>query len=116
MSACAASDVQPLVLGKLELNPGTRVLSGPSGHVELSRRYFVLAEKLLRRPGMVITHSDLIAVMYADPDDEPDNSTGLLYQAIGKLRTIIEVLNGRNVQISTVRDIGYRMQDMSRRS
>ena len=99
----------PLTFGKLELNVETRMLSGPSGHLHLTTRYFGIAERLMRRPGTVVEHSDLIGAMYADPDTEPDNSQNLLYQAVSRLRLTIEILGETAVRIAAVPDVGYRM-------
>ena len=103
-----------LTLGELALDPASRVLSGPAGHIQLTARYFSLTERLLRRPGTVIEHSDLIGAMYPDPDDEPENSEKLLYQAISRLRLIVELMAGRGVRISNVQNVGYRMHERAR--
>lgn len=99
-----------LTVGKLELHSAERLLSGPRGSVQLTERNYALIERLMRRPGVLVSQSDLIATLYQDPDREPENAHKLLMQSVGALRALISHLGGSSVQIRPEIGVGYRMQ------
>jgi DNA-binding response OmpR family regulator len=72
--------------------------------VDLSRTEFRLLEALLRNPGRVLSRQSLLARVWGY-DDEPESNAVDLY--IHYLRRKL----GTAIHITTVRGIGYRLDD-----
>lgn len=94
---------RPTVLrsGALSLDPASRRVSVAGRPVELTAREFALLEHLLRRPGVVVSKSELYASVW-DPVVEGDLNVVEVY--VGYLRRKL----GAEV-VQTVRGAGYRV-------
>ncbi len=104
----AMTSVEPAVyaLAQLNLDTGSHTLSGPRGHVMMPPRPYRVLERLMRRPGALVTVSDLVAAMY--PDDEPDSAENGLRQQILRLRNVVHMIAGDSVVwIRTEVGVGY---------
>jgi DNA-binding response OmpR family regulator len=102
------SEEPPLEVGGLTLHPDERRLVGPRGELRLARNAFSVAYKLMRRPGVIVSRSDLIAAMYDDPDNEPEDAEGVLRQVILTLRRAILLLGcGKSALLQTEPGIGH---------
>lgn len=95
-------------VGPLMLLTDQRRLVGPRGEITLRGNAYAVAHKLMRRPGVIVTRSDLISAMYGDPDDEPNDAEGVLRQVILTLREAINLIVGRTpVSIVTEAGVGH---------
>lgn len=93
--------------GALELDPETRVLSGPRGQVRLAPAAFAISERLMRRPGAVIETGSLISAVWPDPDREPENADYILKNEIKRIRGFLALAGCQNISIRCERTIGY---------
>lgn len=101
---------EPTVLsvGSLQLLVEEQRLIGPRGELRLNGTHFRVLRRLMRRPGVIISHSDLIGEMYPNPDDEGENSEIFLRQVILALRQALVLLIGSGrVAINNEAKIGY---------
>lgn len=103
------SETVPLTLGKLELHLDRQMLTGPRGNIHLTAQYFALTERLMRRPGVLISHTDLIGLAYPDADREPDNANVRIRQMVSRLRQLVIALGCPGVLIQPEPSVGYRM-------
>ncbi|WP_395370764.1 winged helix-turn-helix domain-containing protein [Komagataeibacter diospyri] len=97
-------------VGKLSLDIGRHVLSGPRGEVLLAPVPFRIMEKLMRREGVIQSQDAITQAIWTDPDDEPDDPGRVIREKISKLRGVISMigLDGRGrVEIRNERECGY---------
>jgi DNA-binding response OmpR family regulator len=98
---------RPVVLaaGDLCLDPGSRSVRRADAAIELTAKEFALLEYLIRRPGQVVSKSELLDHVW-DPDSITDLNVVEVYA--GYLRRKIDTPFGRNA-LQTVRGAGYRL-------
>ena len=106
---------QPLTVyrvGPFELVPDMRRLTGPLGVMFIQGRQFALLERLMRRPGVVVQSTDLIAAIWPEPDEEPEDAQGGLRNAVWWTRRMLEMLSAGTEAptIQNVLDVGYTMR------
>lgn len=96
--------------GALELDPETRVLSGPRGQVRLAPAPFEIIQRLMRRPGVIVSASDLISTVWTDPDREPSDPDLALRFHMRIVRGAIAVLGCSRARIKSEPGVGYFME------
>ncbi|WP_225198085.1 winged helix-turn-helix domain-containing protein [Gluconobacter oxydans] len=96
--------------GSLELDPETRVLSGPRGQVRLAPAPFEIVQRLMRRPGTIVSVSDLISTVWPEPDAEPGEPDQALRFHMRVVRGAIAVLGCSRARIRSEPGIGYFME------
>jgi DNA-binding response OmpR family regulator len=101
-----------LMCGVLRLLPEKRRLEGPRGVLILTDAHFRVMHRLMRRPGVVITRSDLIGELYPDPDDEGVSPDVALRIVVMKLRRWMEAIGcfPNVVSIMNHIEVGYSME------
>jgi two-component system, OmpR family, response regulator len=91
-----------LSVGDVTLDPATRAVTVSDDPVVLTPREFGLLEYLLRRPGQVVTKTEILDHVW-DPAAEVSPNVVEVY--VGYLRRKL----GRQL-VETVRGVGYRLQ------
>jgi DNA-binding response OmpR family regulator len=95
-------------VGPLELFPDERRVIGPRGELRLTAHLFAVTSRLMRRPGTIVSRSELISAIYADANEKPEHVEAILRNYILKLRNTIELLGcPGTVVIITEPGIGY---------
>jgi two-component system, OmpR family, response regulator len=94
-----------LTVGDLRLDPATRQVHRDGTPVCLTPREFTLLEVFMRRPGQVLTRTDLIEAVW-DAAHESDSNVVDVY--LGYLRAKIDRPFER-ASLQTVRGVGYRL-------
>jgi DNA-binding response OmpR family regulator len=89
-----------IVAGRLEIDPGSREVRRDGSPVDVTSRQFALLEYLARRPGQVVSKSELLAHVW---DENAEPNPNLVEVFVGALRKRL----GQDV-IQTVRGAGYR--------
>jgi two-component system OmpR family response regulator len=102
----AAERPAVLRVGDLELDPAARSVARDGSSIDLTAREFALLEYLMRRPGEVLTRTQLIEHVW-DFAYEGDSNVVDVY--IRYLRNKVDRPFGRD-QIETVRGAGYRLR------
>ncbi|GII63909.1 DNA-binding response regulator [Sphaerisporangium krabiense] len=97
---------RPAVLraGDLALDPAGRTVTRGGAAIELTPREFGLLEFLMRRPGEVVSKSEILEHVWDTYDTDPN----VVEVYVGYLRRKIDVPYGRNA-LQTVRGAGYRL-------
>ncbi|WP_449329176.1 response regulator transcription factor [Sphaerisporangium aureirubrum] len=97
---------RPAVLraGDLALDPAARTVTRGGVPIELTPREFGLLEFLLRRPGEVVSKTEILEHVWDTYDTDPN----VVEVYVGYLRRKIDVPFGRNT-VRTVRGAGYRL-------
>ena len=97
-----AADVPAVVaVGELRVDAGTRVVTRAGEEIELTAREYDVLEFLARRPGRVVSRSELLEEIWADYDGSPN----IVDVYVGYLRRKL----GRGV-IRTVRGLGFVLE------
>jgi len=96
-----------LTCGDLELDPGSRTCRRAGERIELTAREFDVLERLLRRPGDVVSKSELLDDVWGR-DFTGDPNVVEVY--VGYLRKKLDAPFGRR-SITTLRGAGYRVVD-----
>ena len=99
------TNLQPLELGDLVLEPVSRKVRRGDVAIPLSPREFALLEALMRHPGEVVSKTDLLERVWGD-DFEGDPNVVEVY--VGYLRRKIDRPFDR-ADLETIRGEGYRM-------
>jgi two-component system OmpR family response regulator len=95
-----------LAVGDLRLDPATQEVWRGEIDVSLLRKEFALLELLMRRPGEVVSHYDLLEHGW---DMAYENRSNVVAVHIRRLREKIDLPFGRR-SIETVRGAGYRLR------
>lgn len=95
-----------LEVGDLRLDPATRTVSRAGRPVELTAKEFALLESMMRRPGQVLSRTDLLEEAW-DFAFEPESNVVDVY--VGYLRRKIDRPFDRR-SIETIRGVGYRLR------
>jgi two-component system OmpR family response regulator len=95
-----------IVVGDLRVDPATRAVTFAGRAVELTAREFAVLEFLVRRPGEVVTRTQLLDHVW---DENFLGSTNVVDVYVGYLRAKLERPTGRRL-IHTVRGAGYRLE------
>jgi DNA-binding response OmpR family regulator len=104
-----------LALCELTLYVDERRIVGPNGYVVLSGQPFAIMRRLIQRPDTMVSGSDLITIMYENPDDEAEHSNVVLRTAIKRLRALIAMLGcEEQVVIRTHIGFGYSIGKRTR--
>lgn len=99
--------------GTLSLDIETRTLSGPRGQIRLDPMAYAMMCRLMRRPGVIVSDTDMISTVWPDPDDEPDDpDMTLRFKATVMRNTIIALGCGGHAKVSLRRErnVGYFME------
>ncbi|CNE08421.1 response regulator transcription factor [Yersinia nurmii] len=96
-----------LTLGALTLNPATRSSQWQGKAFDLTASEFNLLELLLRSPDRVVTKDELSDKGLGRPREAYDRSVDV---HISNIRQKISQLPDNNLNIETVRSIGYRIK------
>jgi len=91
-----------LSAGNVTLDPATRLVTVDGEPVELTPREFGLLEYLLRRPGQVLTKTDILDHVW---DRAAELGPNVVEVYVGYLRRKL----GQDL-VETVRGVGYRLQ------
>jgi two-component system, OmpR family, response regulator len=94
-----------LVVGDLQVDPASHAVTRAGKAVELTAREFGVLEYLARRPGDVVTRTQLLDHVW---DENFYGSTNVVDVYVGYLRAKLERPFGRKL-IHTVRGVGYRL-------
>jgi len=95
-----------LVAGDVVLDPATHSVTRAGQRIELSVREFGLLEYLLRRPGQVVTRTNILEHCW---DVNYDGFSNVVDVYVGYLRKKLELPFGRPL-IRTVRGVGYVLE------
>jgi DNA-binding response OmpR family regulator len=96
-----------LAAAGLELDLRTRRAVVDGRDVDLSRREFSILEALMRHPGQVLTREQLLGQAWGGPREA---QTSVVTVYVGYLRRKLG-----HERIETVREVGYRLIDLSQR-
>ena len=97
-----AGNPNPLItLGTLEIDLAAHAIFGPDGQIDLSQREWIIFEALLKRPGQIVSKSQIEDQIYAF-DSEVESNTIEVY--VSRLRKKL----GKDV-VQTLRGMGYRL-------
>jgi two-component system OmpR family response regulator len=92
----------PLItLGLLQVDIAAHAIHGPDGQIDLSQREWIIFEALLKRPGQIVSKSQIEDQIYAF-DSEVESNTIEVY--VSRLRKKL----GKDV-VQTLRGLGYRL-------
>jgi two-component system OmpR family response regulator len=99
---------RPVVLevGDLRLDPSSKRAWRADTELQLSPKEFSLLELFLRRPGAVLTRSQIIEEVW---DFAYEGTSNVVDQYVKYLRDKVDVPFGRN-DLETVRGMGYRLR------
>lgn len=106
----SAETAQIMRCGSISLDTQTRKLAGPRGEVRLDNLTYIMAERLMRRPGVIVHDTDLVSAIWPDPDDEPEIPENTIKYKASILRSLFVALGGggrRKVQIKKEPLVGY---------
>ena len=104
------TETRPTVhaVGNIKLYVEEQRLEGPRGEVRLTSAHFRVMRRLLQRPGVIVTISDLIGELYPDPDLEGEDAYASLRQVLMSLRQALMLIGaGSTCGIGNERSVGY---------
>jgi len=94
-----------LSVGDIRLDPATHRVSRSDQPIALTPRQFALLELLLRRPGEVLSKSEILSHVW---DFAFDGDPNIVEVYVSQLRQRVDEPFGRHA-IQTVRGVGYRL-------
>jgi len=103
-ASSSVAPAKPLIVGDIELDPGTRVVRRASKSVALTAVEFDLLEKLLRGAGRILTREDLSKEVLGRSTSPFDRSIDM---HISNLRKKLGHRVHGVERIKTVRGVGY---------
>jgi len=98
-----------LTVGDLTLDPATRSVTRSGTPVELSGKEFTLLETFMRRPGQVLSRSQILDLAW---DTAYENGSNVVDVYVRYLREKLDRPFDRR-SLETVRGVGYRLRDDS---
>jgi two-component system OmpR family response regulator len=98
-----------LAVGDLTLDPATRRVARGGTPVDLSGKEFTLLETFMRRPGRVLSRSQILDLAW---DTAYENGSNVIDVYVRYLREKIDRPFDRS-SLETVRGVGYRLRDDS---
>ena len=98
-----------LTVGDLTLDPATRSVTRSGTPVELSGKEFTLLETFMRRPGQVLSRSQILDLAW---DTAYENGSNVVDVYVRYLREKLDRPFHRR-SLETVRGVGYRLRDDS---
>ena len=116
MSAASASPVAIVYrCGPFELAVEEYKLTGPLGVMFIRGRPSALLVRLMRRPGVVAAHSDLICTVWPESNQEPEDAQAGLRHAVWWTRRMLAMLSAGTgaPTIENVLEVGYVMREGS---
>jgi two-component system, OmpR family, response regulator len=96
-----------LEIGALRLDPATRQISRDGHPIELSAKCFLLLEKFMRNPDVVLSRFELLESAW---EGDYENRSNVVDQHVKALRDRIDRPFGTH-SIETVRGTGYRLRE-----
>lgn len=101
--------VRPSVLevGDLRLDPARHTVSRGGQPVELTPRQFAMLEYLMRRPGEVVSKTEILEHVW---DFAFEGSPNIVEVYLSQLRQRVDIPFGR-ASLRTVRGVGYRLAE-----
>jgi two-component system OmpR family response regulator len=96
----------PIRVGQLHADPLTRVVTWGEHSAELTPREYALVEFMIRRPGQVLTRSQLLDAVWAE---DYDGSANVVDVYVGYVRRKLE-RPARRPLIRTVRGAGFVLE------
>ena len=106
-AAAATETAEPVTVGELELDPGSRRAHLKGAELQLSRKEFDLLAELVTHAGRVVTREDLMSRVW---DENWFGSTKTLDVHIAAVRRKLGDRAGAPGSITTIRGIGYRLE------
>ncbi len=92
--------------GDLQMEPNGKLLKGPGGSCELSKREAELMEAFLRNPGQTLPRETLIVRVWGpDADVEAGNLDNYIHFLRRRIRFVKSTL-----KVTTQRGVGYRLE------
>ncbi|MCU0702153.1 MAG: response regulator transcription factor, partial [Myxococcaceae bacterium] len=98
-------------LGGVTLDVRRRALARGAQSASLTAREFALAAELWGHPGDVLSRTRLLSAVWGSDFEGQPNVVDVY---VGYLRSKLEELEARDVEISAVRGIGYRLREVTR--
>lgn len=95
-----------LTVGKLSLEPATKIVTFGTKALKLTAKEFSLLEYLLRNKGRVVSKDELITHVWSDDDDILPNTVEVY---VGYLRNKIDRQFKTDI-VQTVRGFGYKIK------
>lgn len=96
-----------LEVGDIRLNLSSYEMEGPTDNIKLSLKEFEIIRYFMQRPKTVVTKDDLITKLWGYDSDAEHNNIEVYISFLRK--KIVYV--GSNTSISTLRGIGYKLED-----
>lgn len=96
-----------LEVGDIRLNISSYEMEGPSDNIKLSLKEFEIMRYFMQRPKSVVTKDDLITKLWGYDSDAEHNNIEVYISFLRKKISYI----GSNTSISTLRGIGYKLED-----
>lgn len=97
----------PMEGGPILVEPASRSVHGPQGETALTGRELELLERLVRAGGRVVPREQLLRDIWGEDQD----SEAVLDATVHRLRQKLESDPGDPVVVTTVRGIGYRVDN-----
>lgn len=96
-----------LEVGDIRLNLSSYEMEGPADNIKLSLKEFEIMRYFMQRPKTVVTKDDLITKLWGYDSDVEHNNIEVYISFLRKKIVYI----GSNTSISTLRGIGYKLED-----
>lgn len=96
-----------LEVGDIRLNISSYEMEGPTDSIKLSLKEFEIMRYFMQRPKSVVAKDDLITKLWGYDSDAEHNNIEVYISFLRKKIVYI----GSNTSISTLRGIGYKLED-----
>lgn len=96
-----------LEVGDIRLNISSYEMEGPTDNIKLSLKEFEIMRYFMQRPKSVVAKDDLITKLWGYDSDAEHNNIEVYISFLRKKIVYI----GSNTSISTLRGIGYKLED-----
>lgn len=101
------ADATVLVVGNLELNPATKVVTYEDKALDLTAKEFTLLQYFMRHSGRVIPKNELLEHVW---DMNYDGLSNVVETYVRYLRQKIKAAGGADNVIQTLRNLGYKIE------